>query len=58
MRQESFRVEITNRSDQRGNFIRDSFQSFGLSSIAKCLTLEFGRRCSRSAEMTGYVSML
>lgn len=33
MRQESFRVEITNRSDQRGNFIRDSFQSFGLSGV-------------------------
>ncbi|MDH4210684.1 MAG: phosphoribosylformylglycinamidine synthase subunit PurL [candidate division WOR-3 bacterium] len=30
---ESFRIEITNRSDPRGNFIKESFHSFGLSGV-------------------------
>jgi phosphoribosylformylglycinamidine synthase II len=37
MGQASFRIEITNRSDQRGGFIKGSFHSFGLSGVDEVL---------------------
>jgi len=37
MSNQSFRVEITSRSDPRGNFIRESFHSFGLVGVQEVL---------------------
>ncbi|UCG29935.1 MAG: phosphoribosylformylglycinamidine synthase subunit PurL [candidate division WOR-3 bacterium] len=34
---ESYRIKVTSRSDPRGNFIRGSFQSFGLAGVEEVL---------------------
>ncbi len=54
MNERSFRIEITRRSDPRGNFIRDSFHTFGLTGVEDVLVRDVyyvsGRIDDRQAE--------